>query len=142
MEAAIREQFPDDLRSRIRVVPRYDNACLPELLRGQEVLLFPSRFEGFSLALLEGMAQGLAPVATLVGGAGSVVETGVNGVLVRLDDSEGLTDALAWLAADRSRLLEMRRRAQETARTYRWSKTAQRTRDLYCRLLARPGGAA
>lgn len=51
-------------------------------LRGS-VLFLPSRYEGFSLSLIEGMSQGLVPVSYPVGVAEEVIEDGKNGFVVR-----------------------------------------------------------
>jgi glycosyltransferase involved in cell wall biosynthesis len=103
--------------------------------------VFPSRSEGSSGALLEAMACGLAPVATPVGSATSVIADGA-GETVRQED---LVAAVARLAADRRALLGMRRRAQAVARGYTWTGVAGRTLEVYehaiaARIPSRPAG--
>jgi N-acetyl-alpha-D-glucosaminyl L-malate synthase BshA len=51
------------------------------LLPQADVLLMPSELEGFGLAALEGMACGVPPVATNVGGVPELVTHGVDGFL-------------------------------------------------------------
>lgn len=51
------------------------------LLRGN-VFFLPSRYEGFSLSLVEAMSQGLIPVAYRVGVAPEIIKNGINGYLV------------------------------------------------------------
>lgn len=46
------------------------------------ILFLPSRYEGFSLSLIEGMSQGLIPVVYPVGVAPEVIKNGQNGFLV------------------------------------------------------------
>lgn len=57
---------------------------LPELLRPLRgsVLFIPSRYEGFSLSLIEGMSQGLIPVVYPVGVAPEIIKNGENGFIV------------------------------------------------------------
>lgn len=57
---------------------------IPELLSDKAggILLVTSRYEGFSLSLIEGMSQGLIPVAYPVGIAPEIIENGKNGFLV------------------------------------------------------------
>ena len=57
---------------------------LPELLRPMRgsVLFIPSRYEGFSLSLIEGMSQGLIPVVYPVGVAPEIIRNGENGYIV------------------------------------------------------------
>jgi glycosyltransferase involved in cell wall biosynthesis len=46
------------------------------------VLFLPSRYEGFSLSLIEGMSQGIIPIAYPVGIAPEIIKDGDNGYLV------------------------------------------------------------
>jgi len=46
------------------------------------ILFIPSRYEGFSLSLIEGMSQGLVPVIYSVGVAPEIIRDGENGFLV------------------------------------------------------------
>ncbi|HOX30284.1 MAG TPA: glycosyltransferase family 4 protein [Candidatus Paceibacterota bacterium] len=52
------------------------------VLRGS-VFLLTSRYEGFSLSLIEGMSQGLVPVAFPVGVVPEIIENGKNGFIVK-----------------------------------------------------------
>ena len=63
-------------------------------LRASDVFVLPSSTEGLSNALLEAMASGLASIATSVGGATDLIETGKNGTLIPPDDSQALLSAL------------------------------------------------
>ena len=132
----VRSELPEAAREHVQIVEHFANERLPELLAGQEVLLLPSWFEGSSGSLLEGMACGLAPVATSVGAAPEIVDSGRNGVLVKAGDAEGLAETVASLARDRSVLLGLRRSAQATARSYRWDLVAELTIEAYERALA------
>jgi len=132
--------FPPEARKRISVTPSYPNAQLPRLLAGREVLLFPSLSEGSSVALLEGMASGLAPVASRVGAAPDIIDPDGNGVLVEPGDAAGVADAVERLAGDRGSLLRVRRCAQETARRHRWDHVAEATVSLYERVLGAAAG--
>lgn len=51
-----------------------------------DVMLLPSRLESFGLAVLEGMACGVPPVATRVGGLPELVTHGVDGFLEAMGD--------------------------------------------------------
>jgi glycosyltransferase involved in cell wall biosynthesis len=46
------------------------------------ILFLPSRYEGFSLSLIEGMSQGLIPIAYPVGVAPEIIRNGENGFIV------------------------------------------------------------
>ncbi len=57
---------------------------LPDLLRPLRgsILFISSRYEGFSLSLIEGMSQGLIPVTYSVGVAPEIIRNGENGFIV------------------------------------------------------------
>ena len=137
--AAIRAAFPGEVRERVAVHPAFEREELPALVRDHDVLLQPSLAEGFSLALLEGMACGLAPVATRVGAAADVIADGSTGMLVDPGDAPGLRRALDRLAADRPLVDRLRRGAQAAAREFAWSRVAGETVALYERVAAGRG---
>jgi glycosyltransferase involved in cell wall biosynthesis len=66
-------------------------------LRRAGLAVLPSRWEGMPNALLEAMACGLPCVATRVSGSEDIIEHGVNGLLVAVEDYRALADALLTL---------------------------------------------
>jgi len=89
-------------------------AELPRVMRDTDIHVVPSRWdEPCGLSLLEGMATGLAVVATATGGTPEVL--GQAGMLVPRDDPDALAGTLRTLLDDdlRGRLgCEARRRAE------------------------------
>ncbi len=73
---------------------------VPALLAASDVLVLPSRSEGFPNTLLEGMALGLPVVATRADGIPELVDDGVTGALVTIDDETRFTAEVARLLAD------------------------------------------
>jgi glycosyltransferase involved in cell wall biosynthesis len=88
------------LDSRIRFTGRLAPAEVgPELAAGQAILLM-SEFEGLPVAMLEGMACGLVPVARQMrSGIPEIVRDGETGLLLS-DDPSAAAESLIRLAAD------------------------------------------
>ncbi len=87
---------------------------VPRLVHAFDVFALPSRSEGLPLVVPEAMAAGLPVVATNVGGLPSVVDDGVTGLLVPVDEL-ALRAALARLAADPALAHRLGARAREVA---------------------------
>jgi glycosyltransferase involved in cell wall biosynthesis len=71
-----------------------------ELLDTMDIMIHPSLAEGFGRAVLEGMAMGLAVVASAVGGLREIIRDGENGFLVEPGDSAAIADRVCRLARD------------------------------------------
>ncbi len=74
----------------------------------------PSRYEGFSYAVLEAASHGVAVLTTDVGGSREAIADGVGGLIVPPDAPEAFAKALASLTGDPSRLAAMGRAARES----------------------------
>ncbi len=70
------------------------------LLAAADILVLPSREEGLSMAVLEGLAHGLAVVTTRVGAHEEVITDGDTGLFVPVGDAMALADVLSRLVAD------------------------------------------
>jgi glycosyltransferase involved in cell wall biosynthesis len=79
------------------VVPHHD---LPAYYALMDVFVHPSLRDGMPNALLEAMACGKAVIATPVGGMVDVLEDGVNGLAVPINDAEALFRAIETLVTD------------------------------------------
>lgn len=64
------------------------------------VYCLPSKNEGMPMSVLEAMAHGVPTIATPVGGVPQVIEDGVNGYLMPVDDEERLSELLCRLMAN------------------------------------------
>ena len=133
----VHADFQASVRDRVEVIPEYGHDRLPQLLEGSHVLLSASLAEGFSLALPEAMACGLAPVATAISGAREIVRHGKNGLLVPPRDTEAAAKAIRSLADDRALLDRLRRGAHQAAQALSWRAVADDSLAVYRRGLDR-----
>ena len=68
------------------------------VLSAADMLVMPSRWEGFPLTVAEAMAAGLPVVATSAGGLADVVLGGQTGLLIEKEDPPSLAEAMVTLA--------------------------------------------
>jgi glycosyltransferase involved in cell wall biosynthesis len=103
-----------------------------EAMQAFDALIMPSRYEAMSYVMLEAAAAGLPMVLSDVGGASTVVESGINGLIVpNSDDPAELAEAMRTIssqerhqamktaAALRTNRFTLERMVQETEAVYR-----------------------
>ena len=90
-------------------IPPYDVLAI---YRHCDIFMLPSRSEGRPNALLEAMASGLPVVATRLSGVLEVV-TDESGILVDIEDTFALAEAICSLAKDHSSRKAMGQKARE-----------------------------
>ena len=108
------------------------------ILSGSDLLVLPSRWEGFGLVLLEAMNQGLPVVGTRRGAIPEVVRDGETGLLVPPGDPDSLATALSRLLGNPERAVE-RGRAGRTRlrREFDLDRAVEAHRAMYEELAAR-----
>jgi glycosyltransferase involved in cell wall biosynthesis len=79
-----------------------DQPAASELCRAADILVLPSHAEGLAMSVLEGLAHGLAVVATPVGAHAEVIEPGRSGLLAPPGDVAALTGALTRVITDQA----------------------------------------
>jgi len=132
----VRADFEPAARARVQVVESYGRNELPALLAESQILLSASLAEGFSVAIPEGMAAGLAPVATALPGTRELVRDGENGLLVPPADAGALQAAVDRLVADPALLADLRANAHADVQALTWRRIAERNLDVYEKALA------
>ena len=83
--------------SAVDVVEWLSPAERDELLRRADLFVLPSYYEGLPMSLLEAMANGVAVVASPVGGIPEIIRDWENGLLVPAGDVRQLADAIQAL---------------------------------------------
>jgi alpha-1,3-rhamnosyl/mannosyltransferase len=118
------------LERRVELAGHVELEELAALYRGAACLVFPSRYEGFGLPVLEAMASGTPVVATRAGAVPEVA--GEAAVLVAPGDPVALAGGIERALADRERLVAA---GLEHARRFSWAEAARQTLAVYRELL-------
>lgn len=101
-----------DIASQVAFMGRVDD--VPGAIRESSLFVLTSKQEGMPNALIESMVSGLAVISTdcPCGGPAELIENGINGILIPVDDEKALAEALDKLLAD----AEYRNRLSEEAK--------------------------
>jgi glycosyltransferase involved in cell wall biosynthesis len=67
---------------------------IPEILASSDIFLFTTKSEGFPNAILEAMAAELPVITTNFGSVGELIEDGVNGTIIPINDASAAVAAL------------------------------------------------
>lgn len=123
-----------DLGDRIEVLGYRDDAT--EVMTSFDVFTLTSRHEGKPVSLMEALALGIPSVCTKAGGIPEVIESGVNGILVDIDDADGLADAWIELATDGALRDRLGQAAWTSAARFDASEATRSIESVYRDLLA------
>lgn len=86
---------------------------IPALLSLVDVVVVPSLWEGFGIALAEAMAAGKPVVASQVDAIPELVEGGVTGIMVQPEDVTAFARAILWLLNNGEKAEKMGRAGRE-----------------------------
>lgn len=126
----------DGTMNDIALLGNVHNDRMPALYAAADIVVLPSLIEAVSIAGLEAMSTGKPLVGTNVGGIPVIIEEGVTGHLVPPRDPHALAAAVLALSKNpdkRRRMGEAGR--QKVEREFRWDIIAQRTVNIYKRVL-------
>ncbi len=97
------------------------------------ILFIPSRYEGFCLSIVEGMAKGLVPVVYPVGIAPEIITDGYNGFIVH--SQREARNRIQELLKDSNVRISMARNAYETATQFTTNTMIDKMIEVYTDIL-------
>lgn len=110
---------------------------VPAILRATDVLLVPSWEEPFGRTVIEGMAMGVAVVATCVGGPAEIVSDGDDGLLLAPRRPDLWADTVGRLLADPEQRARIAQRGRRTAANFSRDRHVAAIVELYSELAGR-----
>ena len=115
---------------RVRVLGYVPEKEKPALMAGALAFVFPSRYEGFGLPVLEAMALGVPVITSNVSSLPDIAGGGA-ALLVDPEKPAELSLALKHLLEDDAKRAELGRRGLERSTEFDWDKTAGETLEVY-----------
>lgn len=109
-----------------QLLPYYYSAC--------DVIVMPSVYESFGLAVLEAMACSCAVIVSKVGGLKYLVNDSVNGRFFQSGSSRSLAMVLWDLLNDRKQREALGKNGVITSNKFCWDKQAKKTLTVYNKL--------
>jgi glycosyltransferase involved in cell wall biosynthesis len=103
-----------------RWIESLPHAGILEEMRNNDVLVFPSLFEGFGLVIGEALSQGMPVITTPHTGGPDILRNQLDGFLVPVRDADAIAARLLQLNDDRGLLLEMSENARARAGQLSW----------------------
>ena len=116
---------------RITWVGRQPQEELAQWYGQMDIVLMPSRSEGFGLTAIEAMANGCVMVASKVGGLPEVVRDGVCGLLHRTEDVLDVAAKVCTLLGDNKLYERLRSQSLHEVEKYSFTRYATLVNDLY-----------
>jgi glycosyltransferase involved in cell wall biosynthesis len=125
-----------DVADRVNFTGRVSDSNLADTLRRSHLFAQPSQYEGFGIAAVEAMGFGLPALVSTNGGAQVLVTHRVDGFLVDPFDTAQITDFVAPLCRNRSRLVSLSLAARARFREQNsWDETANTVREFLVELV-------
>lgn len=152
---AVRGEYPEtrllavgvgeDLGERegVEWMGRLRDEKVPCAYRSAGIMVSPALgWESFGIVLVEAMASGLPVVASDIPGYRSVVQNGVQGILVPPGDAAALADAIRKLLSDEALRGRMAEAALERANEFSWDRLVVEVERAYEEAVINHGRAA
>lgn len=123
------DQIPHQARDQVRLLGYQDENAVAELLAGAHALLFPSRYEGFGLPVLEALASGTPVIASTSSAIPEVA--GEAALYMDPDDVDSCRTHMLQLLDDPVLQEALRQKGLQRAKQFSWQRCARITADTY-----------
>ncbi len=118
-----------ELEDNVFLLGQVDEAA--QYLKAADLFVLASRSEAMPYVIIESCIAGLPIVATAVGGIPEVIENGKSGLLTEPLDNKALFEAIFELRTNEQKRLLLAEGALKRSQEFTFSKTLNKTLDLY-----------
>lgn len=121
------------LEERVHIISNVPFDDLPAFYQLAEIFVYPSRFEGFGIPIIEALYSGIPVVAAI----GSCLEEagGPDSIYVHPDDIKGMADAFKQIYTDPERKKNMIEKGHSFAKRFSEEKQAEEILNIYKKLM-------
>ena len=125
----ILKNIDDKTQKRIRFTGFVDDEDLPTLYGNAELFVFPSKYEGFGLPLIEAMSQRTLVLSSDAASLPEILEE--NGLLFESDNKDDLKrKILSALSLPVTKRHEITDKAMQRARSFDWNTEAEKLHEI------------
>ncbi|MBU4483158.1 MAG: glycosyltransferase family 4 protein [Actinobacteria bacterium] len=128
-EATYTEREASPYKDDILFIGKVSDEDLLQIYNQAELFVYPSLFEGFGLPPLEAMSCGLPVMASDSSSLKEVV--GDAGILVPSEDHREISRQILYVLKNEKLKEELKKKSLIQARKFNWTKTAEKTLDIY-----------
>lgn len=121
------------LEDKIQILGQMSKQDIYGYLHESDFFILPSRHENFSVAVLEALANGLPVIATICGGIRECIDDN-NGILVDVDDINGMASALQLMYENRGKY-DKEMIQKECLKRYSPSSICEQIISLYSKIV-------
>jgi glycosyltransferase involved in cell wall biosynthesis len=126
--AEIINSIPDSVKNRIIITGYVSEKEKDALMKNALCFVFPSRYEGFGLPLLEAMSAGLPIIASKIPAFYEIAKE--NALFFNPSDAKELAGLMNKIATDKNIARLITARHTDTLKKYSWEKCARKTLDI------------
>ena len=124
-----------DIQDRVSFAGRIDPEALPAYYSACDLLVLPSHYESFGLVLLEAMACGTPVVSTPVGAVETIIQPGINGLIIAKPSRDSVAQGLARALAEPFGAWVDRAKIRATVAHCGWDRIAAAIIETYIELI-------